>query len=112
VLSTTGDKVRIGIQARGTCPVFRNEICLEIQQENIAAGTSARAEVNEALKRLSTDRLTDDAFERGPAGHRKTARPGTGRPSVRRRRIQRRDIRGCEPHGDELWTAGRRARVI
>jgi carbon storage regulator len=56
VLSTTGDKVRIGIQARGTCPVFRNEICLEIQQENIAAGTSARAEVNEAPKRLSTGR--------------------------------------------------------
>ena len=78
MLSTTGDKVRIGIQARGTCPVFRNEICLEIQQENIAAGTSARAKVNEALKRLSTDRLTDDAFERGPAGHRKTAALGRG----------------------------------
>jgi len=55
VLSTTGDKVRVGIQAPREVPIFRKEVYLEIQQENLAAGGSARAEVDEALKRLSTD---------------------------------------------------------
>jgi len=56
VLSTSGEKVRIGIQAPREIPVFRKEVYLEIQQKNAAAGTSTRAEVDEALKRLSTDR--------------------------------------------------------
>jgi carbon storage regulator len=55
VLSTTGGNVRIGIQAPRDVPIFRKEIYLEIQQQNVAAGASTRAEVNEALKRLSTD---------------------------------------------------------
>ena len=53
VLSIMGEKVRIGIQAPRDIPVFRKEVYLEIQRENIAAGTSARAEVNEALNRLT-----------------------------------------------------------
>ena len=53
VLSIMGEKVRIGIQAPREIPVFRREVYLEIQQENIAAGGSARAEVDDALKRLS-----------------------------------------------------------
>ena len=53
VLSLTGEKVRIGIDAPRAIPVFRKEVYLEIQQESAAADTSARAEVNEALKRLS-----------------------------------------------------------
>ena len=53
VLSIVGEKVRIGIQAPREVPVFRNELYLEIQQENVAAIASARAEVDDALKRLS-----------------------------------------------------------
>ena len=53
VLSIMGEKVRIGIQAPRDIPVFRKEVYLEIQQENVAAGASARAEVDDALKRLS-----------------------------------------------------------
>jgi len=53
VLSIMGEKVRVGIQAPREIPVFRKEVYLEIQQENAATG-SARAEVDEALKRLSS----------------------------------------------------------
>ena len=54
VLSIMGEKVRIGIQAPRDIPVFRKEVYLEIQQENVAAGASARAEVDDALKKLSS----------------------------------------------------------
>ena len=54
VLSIMGEKVRIGIQAPRDIPVFRKEVYLEIQQENVAAGANARAEVDDALKRLSS----------------------------------------------------------
>src|ERR1044072_3840379 len=53
-LSVMGEKVRIGIQAPRDIPVFRKEVYLEIQQENVAAGASARADVDDALKRLSS----------------------------------------------------------
>jgi carbon storage regulator len=53
VLSIRGEKARIGIQAPRDIPVFRKELYLEIQQENVAARASARAEVDDALKRLS-----------------------------------------------------------
>ena len=56
VLSIMGEKVRVGIQAPRDIPVFRKEVYLEIQQENLAAGASARAEVDDALKRLSAKR--------------------------------------------------------
>jgi carbon storage regulator len=53
VLSVTRDKVRIGIAAPREVPVFRKEVYLEIQRENVAAGKSAQAEVSDALKRLT-----------------------------------------------------------
>jgi carbon storage regulator len=53
VLSIMGEKVRIGIQAPRDIPVFRTEVYLEIQQENVvAAGADPRSEVNDALGRL------------------------------------------------------------
>jgi carbon storage regulator len=55
VLSVVGEKVRIGIDAPRDIPVFRMEVYLEIQQQRLEAGTSAREEVDEALKRLSGD---------------------------------------------------------
>jgi carbon storage regulator len=56
VLSIMGDKVRIGIEAPRDIPVFRREIYLEILQEKVAGGASARAEVDDALKKLSAKR--------------------------------------------------------
>jgi carbon storage regulator len=55
VLSTSGEKVRIGIQAPREIPVFRKEVYLEMQRQKAAADDSTQAEVDEALKRLSTD---------------------------------------------------------
>jgi carbon storage regulator len=53
VVSVAGEKVRIGIEAPRAIPVFRREVYLEIQQESSAGAASARAEVDEALKRLT-----------------------------------------------------------
>jgi carbon storage regulator len=53
VVSVIGEKVRIGIQAPREIPVFRKEVYLEIQRENAAVNASARAEVDDALRRLS-----------------------------------------------------------
>ncbi|MDP9377667.1 MAG: carbon storage regulator CsrA [Actinomycetota bacterium] len=54
VLSIMGDKVRIGIQAPRSIPVYRKEVYLEIEQEAAKPGVSARGEVQEALARLSS----------------------------------------------------------
>jgi carbon storage regulator len=53
VLSVSGESVKLGIQAPREIPVFRKEIYVEIAQQNALAGGSSRAEVDEALKRLS-----------------------------------------------------------
>ena len=52
VLSIMGEKVRIGIQAPRTIPVFRKEVYLEIQQEKAA---ESRGEVEKALENLGSE---------------------------------------------------------
>ena len=64
VLSIIGEKVRIGIHAPREIPVFRKEVYLEIQRENAAASASARAEVDDALRRLSPRPLIGRAARR------------------------------------------------
>ena len=58
VLSIMGEKVRIGIQAPRDIPVFRKEVYLEIQDEQLPGesgpvpGAGDRPGVDEALRRL------------------------------------------------------------
>jgi carbon storage regulator len=54
VLAVVGDKVRIGIEAPRSVPVYRKEVWLEIQREGPRRPTpeADRAVVDEALERL------------------------------------------------------------
>jgi carbon storage regulator len=57
VLSIMGEKVRIGIQAPRDVPVFRKEVYLEIQQEQVATPAasdgSPRKAVDQALDEMA-----------------------------------------------------------
>ena len=51
VLAIMGEKVRIGIEAPRSVPVFRKEVYVEIQQDREAGD---KEEVDEALERLKS----------------------------------------------------------
>jgi carbon storage regulator len=53
VLAIMGEKVRIGIEAPRSVPVFRREVYVEIQEDQNE--TEARADVNGALERLRSE---------------------------------------------------------
>jgi carbon storage regulator len=53
VLAIMGEKVRIGIQAPRSVPVFRREVYVEIQEEQ--DDDEERQDVGRALERLKAD---------------------------------------------------------
>ncbi len=52
VLAIMGEKVRIGIEAPRSVPVFRKEVYVEIQQDR--AEDDSKEDVDEALNRLKS----------------------------------------------------------
>jgi carbon storage regulator len=49
VLSVLGEKVRLGIHAPRDVPVFRKEVFLEIQAQNLEAAESSKDALDQAL---------------------------------------------------------------
>ena len=61
VLAIMGEKVRIGIQADRTVPVFRKEVYLEIQAEQSEEPTAAEETESEDERRAANGRSEVDA---------------------------------------------------
>jgi carbon storage regulator len=49
VLSVMGEKVRLGIQTPRDVPVFRKEVFVEIQQQNVEAAESSKDALDQPL---------------------------------------------------------------
>jgi carbon storage regulator len=54
VLAIMGEKVRIGIEAPRSVPVFRKEVYVEIQADREGGGEENKKQVDEALERLKS----------------------------------------------------------
>jgi carbon storage regulator len=54
VLAIMGEKVRIGIEAPRSVPVFRKEVYLEMRSGDTAKPAEAKEQVDEALDRLKS----------------------------------------------------------
>ena len=55
VLAVSRDKIRLGITAPRDVPVYRKEVYLSIQEEQVGAKGAASKRVDEALEGLSGD---------------------------------------------------------
>jgi carbon storage regulator len=55
VLAVSRDKIRLGITAPRDVPVFRKEVYLSIQEEQVSADRDATKQVDKALDDLSSD---------------------------------------------------------
>jgi carbon storage regulator len=55
VLAVSRDKIRLGITAPRDVPVFRKEVYLSIQEEQLSADQGATKQVDRALDDLSSD---------------------------------------------------------
>lgn len=55
VLSVVGEKVRLGIQAPRDVAVFRKEVFLDIQAQNMAAAEADPASLDQALGAIEGD---------------------------------------------------------
>jgi carbon storage regulator len=55
VLAVSRDKIRLGITAPRDVPVFRKEVYLSIQEEQVGADQGATKQVDKALDDLSSD---------------------------------------------------------
>lgn len=55
VLSIVGEKVRLGIQAPRDVAVFRKEVFIEIQAQNVAAAEADPAALDQALGAMEPD---------------------------------------------------------
>jgi carbon storage regulator len=55
VLAVSRDKIRLGITAPRDVPVFRKEVYLSIQEEQVSADAGATKQVEKALDDLSSD---------------------------------------------------------
>ena len=55
VLAVSRDKIRLGITAPRDVPVFRKEVYLSIQKEQVSADEGATKQVEKALDDLSSD---------------------------------------------------------
>jgi carbon storage regulator len=54
VLAIMGEKVRIGIEAPRSVPVFRKEVYVEIQQDRAESAREEEGDVQQALERLKS----------------------------------------------------------